>query len=142
MIEIAVSAGGVLSITASDPSVTAVTLTPTLLARSSNEMLIDTAPFPLPGASDPFLVRWFGKEAHYWHAAYGRICPPSALECCTRVYRRAVFDAVNEKKVRAFITPKKMGAQTAEANNNAGVAAAKQERARAASSRPHQHTLS
>ena len=44
MIEIAVSAGGVLSITTPDPSVTPVTLTPALLARSSNEMLIDTAP--------------------------------------------------------------------------------------------------
>ena len=28
--------------------------------------------------------------------------------------------------MRAFITPKKMGAQTSEANNNAGIAAAKQ----------------
>lgn len=37
------------------------------------------------------------------------------------------LDALNaENPKRAFVTPKKMGAQTGEANNNAGIAAAKQ----------------
>lgn len=36
------------------------------------------------------------------------------------------FDDVNAKKRRVFVTPKKMGAQTVEANNNAGIAAAEQ----------------
>ena len=43
-IVIAVSDGSVWSITTSDPSVTALTPTPLLLARSSKSMLNDTAP--------------------------------------------------------------------------------------------------
>ena len=43
------------------------------------KILTDLTSLPLPGASDPFLLRWFGKEADWWHAAYGKVCPPSAL---------------------------------------------------------------
>ena len=43
------------------------------------KVLTDLNSLPLPGASDPFLLRWFGKEAPWWHPSYGRLCPPSAL---------------------------------------------------------------
>ena len=49
------------------------------------KVLTDLCWLPLPGASDPFLLRWFGREAHWWRAAYGKICPPSALQDGSRL---------------------------------------------------------
>ena len=44
------------------------------------KVLTDLCWLPLPGASDPFLIRWFGREAHWWNAAHGKLCPPSSLQ--------------------------------------------------------------
>ena len=44
------------------------------------KILTDFAWFPLPGGSDPFLLRWFGSEASWWHPSYGKVCPPSEWE--------------------------------------------------------------
>ena len=49
------------------------------------KVLTDLCWLPLPGASDPFLLRWFGREAHWWRAGYGKIYPPSSLQDGSRL---------------------------------------------------------
>ena len=40
------------------------------------KMLTDMDGLPLPGGSDPFFLRWFGRDARWWHIPG---CAPLAL---------------------------------------------------------------
>jgi len=80
-----------------------------LLKMSKNGVLINTARAEV--VDEAGLVEAFGERADL---AY--ISDVAPME-------KGVFDSLGK---RAFVTAKKMGAQTSEANNNAGIAAAKQ----------------
>lgn len=48
------------------------------------KILTDLCWLPLPGASDPLLLRWFGREAHWWRPPYRHAYPPHVMHNGTR----------------------------------------------------------
>eukprot|EP00397_Hematodinium_sp_SG-2012_P041952 GEMP01046317.1.p1 GENE.GEMP01046317.1~~GEMP01046317.1.p1 ORF type:complete len:314 (+),score=96.77 GEMP01046317.1:46-987(+) len=72
------------------------------------------------------LVNTARKEVIDEEGMYKAFAERPDLAYVSDVMPSTPFDHVNEKKRRIFVTAKKMGAQTVEANNNAGVAAAEQ----------------
>jgi D-3-phosphoglycerate dehydrogenase len=89
-----------------------------LASMPKNGVLINTARAEV--IDEPGLLKAFGERSDLVYIS--DVAPTEVKDL------EAQVDAleISKKAKRAFITPKKMGAQTSEANNNAGVAAAKQ----------------